>query len=128
MFLWTTIVAILAALARVAPGLGIIAALLSVPAAVRTVIGASRRSAQSHRPLRAWEKVFIFANSLQIMLIAVLAAIVAFMAVCTATYFVTMPLTWLADWIPSAIVGVVSLAGAGYAGYAVMRSRWNEED
>src|SRR5437588_11756502 len=67
MFLWTTLVAVLAALTTMAPGLGIALIIVSFPAALRTIVVVRRRRATTGEPLTTSEKIFIFMNSLQLI-------------------------------------------------------------
>jgi hypothetical protein len=129
MFLWTTMVAALAAVTRMVPGLGIALIVLSLPAALRTIVAVGHRSERTGKQLTASEKISIFANSLVIAVGAGVAAIAAFLAVCTVTTIGASPLlSWSRGWVAVFIVMATSLGGAGYAAYVVMRARSIDKD
>lgn len=82
MFLWTTLVAVVAALARIAPGLAIAAAILCFPAALRTVFAVGRRKSKSGARMTVMDKIEIFLASFGIVLSIVIGAVSAFVATC----------------------------------------------
>lgn len=82
MFLWTTLVAVLAGLARFAPGLAIGVAVLSIPAGIRTVGIIRRRKTRIGKQLSAMEKIEAFFASLGVMTLVGLASSIAFFATC----------------------------------------------
>jgi hypothetical protein len=82
MFLWTTLVAVVMGVATFAPGLAIALAILSLPAAVRTIGAVYRRKQRLGGSIGALEKIETFIASLGIVLAIVLGAVIAFTAVC----------------------------------------------
>jgi hypothetical protein len=82
MFLWTTLVAVVMGVASFAPGLAIMLAVLSLPAAARTIGAVYRRKQRRGGSIGAAEKVETFIASLGIVLAIVVGAITAFTAVC----------------------------------------------
>jgi hypothetical protein len=82
MFLWTTLVAVVMGVATFAPGLAIALAILSLPAAVRTIGAVYRRKQRLGQPIPTFEKIETFLGSLSIVLAIIIGAGIAFTAVC----------------------------------------------
>jgi hypothetical protein len=82
MFLWTTLVAVVMGVASFAPGLGIMLAVLSLPAAARTIGTVYRRKQRRGGSIGAAEKIETFIASFGIVLAIVIGAVTAFTAVC----------------------------------------------
>ncbi|MEX2119906.1 MAG: hypothetical protein WD847_09965 [Pirellulales bacterium] len=88
-----TLIAVCLGVAAAAPCLGIALAVVVTPALVRTFMASTRRKAQGQR-LTMPEKVLAFWGSLGIVVLAGVAAGVAFFATC-----------WIADGAASAVRG-----------------------
>jgi len=77
LLLFTTLLAILCSIASMSPGLGIVVAILSVPAIVRTCISASWRGARG-QPMSFGKKVAVFLLTLPMIVTVIVAAGAAF--------------------------------------------------
>jgi hypothetical protein len=82
MFLWTTLVAVIMGVATFAPGLAVTIAILSLPAAVRTIGAVYRRKQRRGGSISASEKIETFIASFGIVVAIVIGALGAFTAVC----------------------------------------------
>ena len=107
---------------RVAPGLGIVLAILATPALVRTALVAADQEARG-RPLTLLEKVGVFAGTLAAVVVVGVTAIVAFVATC-------FPIGLAGFSAGSAggvlvfigfLVGFCAALAAGYGAYRLIR-------
>jgi hypothetical protein len=110
MFLWTTLVAVIAGLARIEPGLAIFGAVLSFPAALRTVvyIGQSKRSGEAQFSVA--EKIGLFAGALGLVIVFAVGVGTAIFAACTGALVASV------NGIPGVLawaIIVLALAGGG---------------
>jgi hypothetical protein len=124
MFLWTTLVAVVMGVAGVAPGLAILLAILSLPAALRTIGMVGRRTRQSGRSPTVGEKVELFAASLGIVFVIFIGAAAAFTATCFPlglAGFAANGENMSGAFIIAILVGIV--AGA-IAAYFLIRALW----
>ncbi|HEX3996971.1 MAG TPA: hypothetical protein VHX65_00295 [Pirellulales bacterium] len=91
LFLWTALIAVVMGVVRIAPGLGIPLAVLSLPAALQTTAIALNRRRRSGMPLTLGNKIADFVESMAMVIVfaavSVFTAIAAFVATCTATGF-----------------------------------------
>jgi hypothetical protein len=89
LFLWTALVAVVMGVIRIAPGLGIALAILSLPAAVHTIAVSAYRQGQSRRALSVPEKIVVFIESFalfsMIAIAVIIAAIGALFVICMAS-------------------------------------------
>jgi hypothetical protein len=83
LFLITTLVAILASIIAQAPGVGIMLAIVSIPALLRTMSSAARRKEAGSRP-DALEMVGVFILSALLMIVIPIATTAAFFFTCAA--------------------------------------------
>jgi heme/copper-type cytochrome/quinol oxidase subunit 2 len=83
-----TLVAILCSITSMAPGLGIVLAMLTVPALVRTCVISARRGARGE-PTSIGEKTTVFLLTLATIIIVMVVAIAVFfvtlLAICATT-------------------------------------------
>jgi hypothetical protein len=89
LFLWTTLVAVVLGVARIAPGLGVLMVLLSFPAAFRTIGTVGRRKRRSGQSLPPGEKAGAFLESLAISFVTFIAIV----AVIGSALFVAVYIT-----------------------------------
>jgi hypothetical protein len=82
MFLWTTLVAVILGVSTFAPGLAVMLAILSLPAAVRTIGAVYRRKQRRGGSISASEKIETFLASFGIVVAIVIGAVAAFTVVC----------------------------------------------
>jgi hypothetical protein len=115
LFLWVTLAAVVLGVWRIAHGLGIFLAILSLPAAVRTIANVRSRQQQSGQPVSAAEKTFAFLGALVSAAAIAMAIVVgvfgALMAVCLASFSNSgqANATGLVVFIVLAILGVLGL-------------------
>lgn len=81
LMLVTTLVAVCLGLGSIAPGLGIVLAIVSAPALVRTFVASARRKASGER-LTPAEKLTAFFGSVGVVVIVGISAAIAFYATC----------------------------------------------
>ena len=91
MMLVITLIAICLGMGAVAPGLGILLGMLSLPAFIRTTLVVSRRQAAG-RTIDSSSKVSLFLASLGTVIVAGIAAFVVFFGTCIAACFGAMAL------------------------------------
>jgi hypothetical protein len=120
LMLVVTLAAVCLGLGAAAPGLGIALAIVATPALVRTFVSSAQRKAQGER-LQPGDKVATFAASVGVVLLAGVAAGVAFFATCLIACFPAM-----ATGSDTAIqVGLVAcVLAALVAGGLLMRVQW----
>jgi len=122
MFLWTTLVAVVAALARIAPGLAIAAAILCFPAALRTVFAVGRRKKRSGQRISVMDKIETFFASFGIVLAIVMGSLIAFVATCFPIGLATFGVRSDGGGILIAVV-VGTIAG-GFVAVVLIRRLW----
>jgi len=126
-FSWTTFVAVIAALFRLSVGLGIIVAIVGVPAAIRGALIIARRSAFGPR-LTPAERTNIFISSFSYVMIFgmffVLGAVGFGMLASLPVLLFARGRQWLSAAGP-AFVGIASLAGGLYSSYQTVRD-WED--
>jgi hypothetical protein len=104
----------------IAPGLGIFLGIVSVPAIIRTAIMVRRRESQGVAA-DAKGKAAMFAASLAVVVVAGVAASIAFGIVCTTSGLVALGTSSMDSWI----IAIPFLLGGGvglYAFWRVMKS------
>jgi hypothetical protein len=84
-----TLIAILSSLIGMNPGLGIVVAIVAVPALVRTCFTATRRGARG-QPLSVEGKVALFLLTVSMTVIVIVAAGAAFFLTCLAIFVTGM--------------------------------------
>ena len=125
-----TLTAVVLGVGVMAPGLGIALAVLAAPALVRTSIVAARSRAHG-QPLSVEAKVALFAGSLVVVGIIVVAAAAAFYATCFAGFWggAGVSLLWADDDVGTIIWGLATgiLLGslvAIFVAYRLVRVFW----
>jgi hypothetical protein len=130
-FLWTTLVAVVTGVARIAPGAGVLLALLSVPAALRTIGTARHRMRATGESMNTLEKIEVFASSFALVIAIIAAAAAAFVAACTTAAVGSAPIR-LIDGSParvaSAIVVIaIGIIGAYLAAKKLIQDNWQKD-
>jgi hypothetical protein len=80
------LIAVCLGVIRVAPGVGVVLAILATPAAVRTAIASSRREAKG-LPMAGGERLWAFAGSLGVIIVTGVASAAAFSGLCFGGVF-----------------------------------------
>jgi hypothetical protein len=122
MFLWTTLVAVVAALGRIEPGLAIGLAVLSFPAALRTIWSVGRRKMRTGQRMTGLEKIETFLASLGIVLAIVTGAAIAFTATCFPIGLAGFSMNWDGGWI--FLGAIAGLLVAGAVAFLLIRRLW----
>jgi hypothetical protein len=78
------LLAILCGIFTMSPGLGVVAAILAIPAALRTSVVALRRT-DSGAPMSAVGKVAVFLLTIVMFAVVIVASVAAFFFTCLAT-------------------------------------------
>ena len=126
-----TLVCVCLGVFSIAPGLGIVFAIIVTPAFIRTAIGAARRE-DAGRPMDVGQKILAFGGSLGVMTVIAVTAGITFFATCVVGGFVA--LFGLEVAVPSAgmdVIGwaivtglVIGILVGGYVGYRLIRRLW----
>jgi hypothetical protein len=125
LFLWTTLVACVMGVVRIAPGLGIVLAVLSLPAALRTVGRVGRLRTKTGRAMTVSGKISTFMSSLTICFVIALGASTAF----TLTCFPIGLLGFSSGGGGGGVLILAVIAGliaGGFAGYWLIRWLWRQ--
>jgi hypothetical protein len=109
LFLITTLVAVCLGAFLLAPGLGILLALVGAPALIRTMLAGHRRR-QAGTPLTTSQKIGAFALSFVLVFAAGWAGLIAFFCVCLGTGLAGLALAGNGgDWIFAFALGAGAL-------------------
>ena len=128
MFLWTTLLAVVMGVATIAPGLAIALAVISFPAALRTIGTVARRKRRRGESLSVPEKIEAFVASLGVVLAIVVGAGIAFMAVCFPVGLAAAATNVGGEFgfiVPAVIAGIMA---AGTATFLLGRRIWPQKD
>jgi hypothetical protein len=124
MFLWMIFVAAVLGVGRMNVGLGILLALLSLPALVRTAATAVRRSAGGGG-LSPGEKTRLFLATLTLIVIVSVAACAAFLSVCLGAVFASGAREETGYGVALLIGGLVGLILAIAVAWLILRRWWS---
>ena len=127
MFLWTTLLAVVMGVATIAPGLAIALAVISFPAALRTIGTVARRKRRGGS-LSVPEKIEAFVASLGVVLAIVVGAGIAFMAACFPVGLAAAAANVGGEFgfiVPAVIAGIMA---AGTATFLLGRRIWPQKD
>jgi hypothetical protein len=109
LFLIITLVAVCLGAFLLAPGLGVLLALVGAPALVRTMIAGARRR-QAGAPLTTGQKIGAFALSFALVFAVGWAGLIAFFSVCLATGLAGLALGGNGgDWVIAVALGAGTL-------------------
>jgi hypothetical protein len=128
MFLWTTLLAVVMGVATFAPGLAIALAVISFPAALRTIGTVARRTQLRGVSLSVPEKIEAFVASLGVVLAIAVGAGIAFMAVCLPVGMAAAAANVGGEFgffVPAVIAGTMA---AGAAAFLLGRRIWPQKD
>lgn len=114
LFLITTLVAVFLGVFLLAPGLGVLLAVIAVPALARTLL-VNYRKRQWGTPLSPQQKVGAFLLSFGLMFLVGWAGMIAFCGVCLGAVLGSMALGGNNDF-----ASVVALGGGGLAAFSVV--------
>jgi hypothetical protein len=126
MFLWTTLVAVVMGVATIAPGLAIALAVISFPAAMRTIGTVARRKRRRGESLSVPEKIEAFLASCGVVLAILAGAGIAFMAICLPVGFATAN-SWFERGPPYLAI-IAGVLAAGTIAFLLGRRFWPQED
>jgi len=131
LFLAITLIAICLGIIAMAPGLGIVLAIISLPAFVRTGLVVQRRAALGKSVTPA-QKVWWFLGSLLtstvVAVVVLVASVGTFCAVCLGLVAVTTPKQdWTGAWIIAIVAAVVATSLAVWGMTKWMRYRWRRD-
>ena len=119
-----TFVAVLCSLIKMNPGLGIVIAVLTLPAMIRTVLSAFRRR-EAGRPMSGGDKASTFLSTVAMSICAIVAAGVTFCGAFVATCLVAMGTTGgrsfevMLPWMVC-VGGIAAIIVAGIVSYAFL--------
>jgi hypothetical protein len=108
LFLIITLVAVCLGAFLLAPGLGVLLALVGTPALIRTML-AGHRKRQAGAPLSTSQKIGAFALSFILVFAAGWAGLIAFFVVCLGTGLAGLALGDGGDWVIVAALGAGAL-------------------
>jgi hypothetical protein len=130
LFFWTTLIAVFAGLIKSVPALGIPMAILTLPAALRTIVAVARSERQGKR-MDASERIYVFSNSIRItmgIVISVAAVFVPASAVSQLAYALAYSFSPAANQTIANATAAVSFILSTYFAFRVARSQWTQED
>jgi ribosomal protein L40E len=130
MFLWTTLVAVMVGAGTIHPALAFYLALLTVPAALRTVGIAVRRKRRRGERMSAVEKIGAFFSSMGLVLVIEVAAYIAFCAVCFPIGLAGFGAAEHGDAAGSMVMGFAVIAGSAAGitvAYFLIRAYWRKD-
>ena len=125
LMMFVTLVAVVCGTLTIAPGLGILLAIVAALAFVRTAILVHRHSVVGHHP-SAVERAILFAGSMAIVIVTGIAATTAFWATCSGGFLVGLAAGEIAEkqsylwlWVSLGVGGILGTLVALYVGYRV---------
>ena len=126
--LWAALAGAIVGAAFIAPGVAIALAVLSFPAALRTVANIERRAERTGKPSSIADKVSLFFSSLGLMIVTAVSASLAFMAICIPTGALAASGGENYIFIGIGLAIVLGLAVAGFVIYKLVRATWWRKD
>ncbi len=126
LFLWTTLVAVIAGSASIAPGLAIGLAILCFPAALRTIGNVNRLKQTTGRSPTSGQKMMTFFASFSVVVAAFIAASAAFVATCFPVGLGVAATGASESNFFGVMLFVITVSGAiaAFVGYIVLRRLW----
>jgi len=127
MFVVTTLVAVLFGVCLIAPGIGFLLCILSLPAFLRTIMVVRRRD-QIGRPVHRFERMLLFLGSIVtlyiVMMMALVASVGVFCYVCIATY--SAKVSDGSAMILALMAASVTTLVAAFLAFKWFRARWRK--
>ncbi len=133
LMLTVTLFAVLCGVFKMAPGLGVVLAIVVTPALVRTGMAAARKK-ECGQPMTPSEKVGAFAGSVGVVSVIGIAAGVAFYTTCWVGFFggAAVSSLWSEQYGPIGwglmTGGVLGLIVGVYVAYRLIRRLWPRKD